>query len=121
MDSTTANTSFLSASTSFYSNITEMWNTSPLSNSSGSSPSWEAPGGGSVYHRSLKDQTTFIAAIVMGVIVPAIFIAVIALICRRRRKDLLARRTQMLLQNTQDFVLEDYTTMEKATSPPPKI
>ena len=27
----------------------------------------------------------------------------------------------MLLQNAQDFALEDYTSVDKATSPPPKL
>ena len=44
------------------------------------------------HHLTLKDETTFVALIVMGVVVPAIFITVFFLICRQRRKDLLARR-----------------------------
>lgn len=73
------------------------------------------------HHLTLKDETTFVALIVMGIIVPVVFIAVFILIYRQRRKDILARRTQMLLQNVQDFALEDYTSFDKANSPPPKL
>ncbi|KAK7491102.1 hypothetical protein BaRGS_00017666 [Batillaria attramentaria] len=69
------------------------------------------------HHLTLKDETTFVALIVMGVIVPAVFVIVFLLICRQRRKDMLARRTQMLLQNAQDFALDDYTTEGKTTAP----
>ncbi|KAK7096158.1 uncharacterized protein [Littorina saxatilis] len=106
----------LPSNASFHDDITSLWNMTlpPLPNST-------SDGKDFFHHLTLKDETTFVALVVMGIVVPAIFITVFVLICRQRRKDLVARRTQMLLQNTQDFALEDYDTMDKAINPPPKL
>ncbi|XP_048251042.1 uncharacterized protein LOC124152611 [Haliotis rufescens] len=60
------------------------------------------------HHLTLKDETVFVALIVMGVIVPAIFISVFALICIRRHKEMKARKAAMLLRDAQDMAMEDY-------------
>ncbi|XP_025082243.1 uncharacterized protein LOC112556948 isoform X2 [Pomacea canaliculata] len=68
------------------------------------------------HHLTLKDETTFVALIVMGVIIPGIFIFIFILVCRQRRKELFMRRTQMLLQNAQDFSMDDFPVQDKTYS-----
>ncbi|XP_046554991.1 uncharacterized protein LOC124264297 isoform X1 [Haliotis rubra] len=63
------------------------------------------------HHLTLKDETVFVALIVMGIIVPAIFISVFALICIRRHKEMKARKAAMLLRDAQDMAMEDYPYM----------
>ncbi|XP_033725846.1 uncharacterized protein LOC117315660 [Pecten maximus] len=51
---------------------------------------------------SLKDETLFVALVIMGGVVPAIFIFSFFMIFWRRYKQQRQRREQMLLQNSQD-------------------
>ncbi|XP_041356217.1 uncharacterized protein LOC121373593 [Gigantopelta aegis] len=60
-------------------------------------------------HLDLRDETTFVALIVMGVFVPAIFITMFLLIYFKRRKQVKERKAVMLLRNAQDMALDDYT------------
>ncbi|XP_060085723.1 uncharacterized protein LOC132565130 [Ylistrum balloti] len=55
---------------------------------------------------SPKDETLFVALIIMGVIVPAIFIFSFFMIFWRRYKQQQQRRAQMLLQNAQDVPMD---------------
>ncbi|XP_078331908.1 uncharacterized protein LOC111135226 isoform X1 [Crassostrea virginica] len=54
-----------------------------------------------------KDRTVLVTLIVMGVIVPSVFIFVIVSICCRQRKMVKKRREQMLLRNQQDFAMDE--------------
>nr|XP_022340830.1 uncharacterized protein LOC111135226 isoform X2 [Crassostrea virginica]XP_022340839.1 uncharacterized protein LOC111135226 isoform X2 [Crassostrea virginica] len=54
-----------------------------------------------------KDRTVLVTLIVMGVIVPSVFIFVIVSICCRQRKMVQKRREQMLLRNQQDFAMDE--------------
>lgn len=55
---------------------------------------------------SPKDETLFVALVIMGGVVPAIFIFSFFMIFWRRYKEQRQRREQMLLQNSQDVPMD---------------
>ncbi|OWF35287.1 uncharacterized protein LOC110443125 [Mizuhopecten yessoensis] len=55
---------------------------------------------------SPKDATMFVALIIMGVVVPAIFVFSFCMIFWRRYKQQRERREQMLLQNSQEVPMD---------------
>ncbi|XP_055997708.1 uncharacterized protein LOC125646894 [Ostrea edulis] len=62
-----------------------------------------------------KDRTVLVTLIVMGVIVPSVFIFVIVSICYRQRRMVRKRREQMLLRNQQDFAMDELPYSKRGT------
>ncbi|GAB1605446.1 hypothetical protein Ahia01_000826700 [Argonauta hians] len=68
-----------------------------------------------ISHLSTKDQTLFVALIVMAIAVPCIFLSVFALLCIRKHKEKKARRAEMLLNNAQGIAVDDPRRPEMIT------
>ncbi|XP_061182853.1 uncharacterized protein LOC133191160 [Saccostrea echinata] len=62
-----------------------------------------------------KDHTVLVTLIVMGIIVPSVFVFVIVSICYRQKKMVRQRREQMLLRNQQDFAMDELPYSMRAT------
>ncbi|XP_062605382.1 uncharacterized protein LOC134267180 [Saccostrea cucullata] len=62
-----------------------------------------------------KDHTVLVTLIVMGIIVPSVFVFVIVSICYRQKKMIRQRREQMLLRNQQDFAMDELPYSMRAT------
>ncbi|CAI9736994.1 Hypothetical predicted protein [Octopus vulgaris] len=72
-------------------------------------------GKGFLNHLNPKDQTLFVALIVMAIAVPCIFLSVFALLCIRKHKEKKARRAEMLLHNAQGIAVDDPRRPEMIT------
>ncbi|XP_063438426.1 uncharacterized protein LOC134719346 [Mytilus trossulus] len=88
-------------------NITDITETTALaSNTSITTPFWKPHDDDSSGH-GIKDHTVFVSLVVMGIIVPAIFIFIFTMICIKHRKTKQTRRSTMLLRNGPDIPMDD--------------
>lgn len=92
-------------STDPFTNVTGT--TVSASNISITTPYWKYHEEDDSAGHGIKDHTVFVSLVVMGIIVPAIFIFIFTMICIKHRKTKQTRRSTMLLRNGPEIPMDD--------------